>query len=46
MKVLSVIGIAAMFMVGGGILSHGLLLVDVVVYYVVQWGVGQAEQSD
>ncbi|SFW21787.1 hypothetical protein SAMN03159511_1518 [Pseudomonas sp. NFACC19-2] len=37
MKALSVIGTAAMFMVGGGILSHGLPPVESVVHHAAEW---------
>ncbi|TRO42252.1 DUF808 domain-containing protein [Pseudomonas sp. ALS1279] len=37
MKALSVIGTAAMFMVGGGILSHGLPPVESAVHHAVEW---------
>ncbi|VXB11734.1 DUF808 domain-containing protein [Pseudomonas sp. 8O] len=37
MKALSVIGTAAMFMVGGGILSHGLPPVESAVHHAAEW---------
>lgn len=44
MKALSVIGTAAMFMVGGGILSHGLPPVDAAVHHAAQWVAQDAGQ--
>jgi predicted DNA repair protein MutK len=44
MKALSVIGTAAMFMVGGGILSHGLPPVEAVVHHAAQWVAQDAGQ--
>lgn len=37
MKTLSVVGTAAMFMVGGGILSHGLPLVEAALHHAAEW---------
>ncbi|PIA72170.1 DUF808 domain-containing protein [Pseudomonas sediminis] len=37
MKTLSVVGTAAMFMVGGGILSHGLPPVEAAVHHAADW---------
>ncbi|WAJ36945.1 DUF808 domain-containing protein [Pseudomonas sp. GOM7] len=37
MKTLSVVGTAAMFLVGGGILSHGLPAVDSAVHLAAEW---------
>ncbi|MDG9756833.1 DUF808 domain-containing protein [Pseudomonas sp. o96-267] len=37
MKTLSVVGTAAMFMVGGGILSHGLPPVEAAVHHAAEW---------
>lgn len=37
MKALSVIGTAAMFMVGGGILSHGLPPVESAIHHAAEW---------
>lgn len=42
MKALSVIGTAAMFMVGGGILSHGLPPVESAVHHAAEWVVRDA----
>lgn len=44
MKALSVIGTAAMFMVGGGILSHGLPPVEAAVHHAAQWVAQDAGQ--
>ena len=44
MKALSVIGTAAMFMVGGGILSHGLSPVEAAVHHAAQWVAQDAGQ--
>ena len=44
MKALSLIGTAAMFMVGGGILSHGLPPVDAAVHHAAQWVAQDAGQ--
>jgi hypothetical protein len=44
MKALSVIGTAAMFMVGGGILSHGLPPVESAVHHAAQWVAQDAGQ--
>ncbi|WP_322979736.1 DUF808 domain-containing protein [Pseudomonas sp. C11] len=37
MKALSVVGTAAMFMVGGGILSHGLAPVEAAIHHASEW---------
>jgi len=44
MRALSVIGTAAMFMVGGGILSHGLPPVEAAVHHAAQWVAQDAGQ--
>lgn len=44
MKSLSVIGTAAMFMVGGGILSHGLPPVESAVHHAAEWVARDAGQ--
>lgn len=44
MKALSVIGTAAMFMVGGGILSHGLPPVEAAVHHAAHWVAQDAGQ--
>ncbi|WP_296272400.1 DUF808 domain-containing protein [Pseudomonas sp. UBA6323] len=44
MKALSVIGTAAMFMVGGGVLSHGLPPVEAAVHHAADWVAQDAGQ--
>lgn len=44
MKALSVVGTAAMFMVGGGILSHGLPPVEAAVHHAAEWVAQDAGQ--
>ncbi|MGG2395644.1 DUF808 domain-containing protein [Pseudomonas sp. SH1-B] len=44
MKTLSVVGTAAMFLVGGGILSHGLPPVEAAVHHAAEWVAQDAGQ--